>query len=83
MDLGLTSPGAHRKHKAVSKGPGVRVVCGSLRGVGMMCCGETGQHSEAGGGQPGAPGTCEGLVAWPGPAVLGSRQCLVQTAMPG
>lgn len=45
---------------------------------------------------PGAPGTRERLVAWPGPAVLGGRQCLVlgrsqgdgsqflvQAAMPG
>lgn len=37
MDLGLSSPGAHRKHKAVSKSPGLCVVCGSLSGEWERC----------------------------------------------
>lgn len=48
--LGTELSVARRKHKAVSKGPGLCVVCGSHSGVGMVRCGETGQHCEAGGG---------------------------------
>lgn len=77
MDWGLTSPGAHRKHKAVSKGPGVCVICGSHSGVGMVCCGETGPLRQAEASLKVWPGTCESLAAWPGPAVLGGKQCLV------
>lgn len=101
MDLGLSSPGVHRKHKAVSKGSGLCVVCGSHSGEWEQCAvGRQGSTARQGEASlkiwPGAPGTCERLVVWPGPAMLGGRQCpvlgrsqgdgsqfLVQAAMPG
>lgn len=82
MDLGLSSPGAHRKHKAVSKGPGLCVVCGSHSGERERCTvgrqGSALRQVEASLKiWPGDPGTCERLVAWPGPAMLeaGSAWC--------